>query len=248
MTRWAVPSNGSRKMAMPRIAIVAALEREVALLIKDARRVEHEHAGRTFKFFERDDAIIVCGGIGLEAARRAAETAIALYHPALLQSVGFAGALQSNLRVGDILAPAVVLDARDGSRTEIADGSGTLLTFMSVAGIDQKARLAESYGAQAVDMEAVAVAAAARVHGIAFRAIKVISDEVSFEIPEMNRFVDSHGRFRTARFAAYAALRPWLWPRIATLSRNSSKAARSLAQYLNDSNRPANHAAEAKTI
>jgi adenosylhomocysteine nucleosidase len=233
---------------MSRIAIVAALEREVASLIKDARRIQREHCGRNFTFFERRDTVIVCGGIGLEAARRAAEAAIALSHPEFLQSVGFAGALQSSLRVGDIFVPAVVLDARDGSHTEIADGNGILLTFMSVADADQKARLAQSYGSQAVDMEAAAVAAAARAHGIAFRAVKVISDEVNFEMPETTRFVDSQGRFRTTRFVAYAALRPWLWPRIAVLARNGSKAAKSLAQYLNDPNRQPNHIAEAKTI
>ncbi len=51
--------------------------------------------GRSFVFFERDDMVVVCGGIGVEAARRAAEAVIALYHPALLQSVGFAGALDA---------------------------------------------------------------------------------------------------------------------------------------------------------
>jgi adenosylhomocysteine nucleosidase len=232
---------------MSKIAIVAALEREVAGLLKKSKRVEREHAGRRYTFFESEETVIICAGIGLEASRRASEAAVALYHPALLQSVGFAGALQSNMRAGDILVPALVIDARDGSRIEIGDGNGTLLTFMSVAGARQKSVLAQSYGAQAVDMEAAAVAAAAQAHGIAFRVVKVISDEMDFEMPDMASFVDARGRFRTIAFAGHAVLRPWLWPCVATLGRNSKKAASALERYLRD-HRPANQSAEAKTV
>ncbi len=52
-------------------------------------------------------------------------------------------------------------------------------------------------------MEAAAVAAAARAHGIAFRAVKAISDELDFEMPEMARFIDAtRAVFRPSNFAA----------------------------------------------
>jgi adenosylhomocysteine nucleosidase len=233
---------------MPRVAIVAAVEREVSGLTRGYPRIEREHAGRKFAFVERDDAIIVCGGIGLEAARRAAEAVIALFHPSLLHSVGFAGALQSNLRVGDILTPSVVIDGRDGSRTRIEGGNGILLTFMSVAGAAQKASLEQAYGAQAIDMEAAAVAAAARARGIAFRATKVISDGLNFEMPDMSRFIDVRGRFKTASFVTHIAFRPWLWGRVGALAYNSNQAAKALAAHLNHSSALAGNAVEAKTI
>lgn len=217
---------------MSKIAMVAALEREVSLLIKNWTRVQRVHEGRTFTFFERDETVIVCGGIGLPCARRAAEAAIALYRPALIHSVGFAGALDAKLRTGDLMSPSQVLDARDGSRTRLAGGEGTLVTFMSVAGAEQKAKLAQAYGARAVDMEAAAVAEAAQVHGIPFGVVKVISDELDFEMPGMADVIDSEGRFQTTKFILFAALRPWLWSRIATLARNSTQAARALAAHL----------------
>jgi adenosylhomocysteine nucleosidase len=219
---------------MPKVAIVAALEREVSTLTGSCRCVEQEHEGRRFVFFERDEMVVVCGGIGLDAARRASEAVIELYHPARLQSVGFAGALDAKLRVGDLLAPSVVIDARDGSRAQIEGGDqqSSLVSFMAVAGVQQKASLAQAYGAKAVDMEAAAVAAAARAHGIEFGATKVISDESTFEMPGMDRFIDPHGRFKTASFAVFAALRPWLWSRVATLAGNSRKAAGVLAEHM----------------
>ena len=179
---------------MSKIAMVAALEREVGPFIESCARIQREHEGRTFTFFERGDRVVVCGGIGLTAARRAAEAVIALYCPALVQSVGFAGALDAKLRIGDLFLPSQVLDARDGSRTQLVGGEGTLVTFMSVAGAQQKAKLAQVYGARAVDMEAAAVATAARAHGIQFGVVKVISDELDFEMPGMADFISSEGR------------------------------------------------------
>lgn len=219
---------------MPKVAIVAALEREVSEFTKNWSSVEREYAGRRFTFFERDDMVVVCGGIGGEAARRAAEAVIALYRPALVQSVGFAGALDSSLHIGDVLTPAVVIDARDGSRVEIEGGNrqGMLVSFMAVAGMTQKAKLAQAYGVHAVDMEASAVAAAARAHGIRFDAIKVISDEVNFEMPETTRFIDPQGRFRITSFVSFVALRPWLWRRVALLANNSRKAGKALGEHL----------------
>jgi len=217
---------------MPKIAIVAALQREVSGLTAGSRRVEREHEGRKFFFYESDERVVVCGGIGSESARRAAEAVIAIYRPTLVQSVGFAGALRANLHVGDIFTPAVVVDARDGSRFEIDGGKGTLLSFMEVAGAKQKANLAQAYDAQAVDMEATAVATSARAHAIPFAAVKVISDELDFEMPEMARFIDSRGQFRTASFMLFAAAQPWLWRRIASLASNSRTAARALGNHI----------------
>lgn len=225
---------------MPKLAIVAALERELSGLIKNWSRISREHQGRKFIFFEHDDAVAVCGGIGVNAARRAAEAIIALYHPTLIQSVGFAGALDSSLHVGDVFTPSVITDARDGSRiqsdaSQLTSEDGALVTFMAMAGVDQKTKLAQSYAARAVDMEAAAVGTAARAHGISFAAVKVISDEMDFEIPGADRFIAPNGQFNTAKFILFAALRPWLWMRVATLTRNSSKAAKSLAAHLEQS-------------
>lgn len=232
---------------MRKIAIVAALEREVHDLIKNCRRIVRDYQGRNFVFFEQDEMVIVCGGIGTEAARRAAEAVVSLYHPALLMSVGFVGALDAALHVGDIFLPAAVLDARDGSRFEIEGGKGLLVTFMEVAGSQQKATLAKAYNAQAVDMEAAAVATAARTHGIQFAATKVISDGLDFEMPQTARFINVRGQFRTASFALFVALRPWLWRRVAILARNSNKAARSLARHLKAFPQHLSDVIEAKT-
>jgi adenosylhomocysteine nucleosidase len=215
-----------------KVAIVAALEREVRSLIKQWRPVERDYDGRKYRFFENDRAVLVCSGVGPEAARRATEAIINLYAPVLVQSAGFAGALDSTLKVGTVLTPICVIDAKDGSRIEAGVGHWVLVSVDQPASVKQKAKLAEAYWAHAVDMEAASVARAAQAHDITFVGLKVISDEADFEMPPMERFIASDGQFRTAAFAAHVAVRPWLWLRVIQLARNSSKAADALCEWL----------------
>lgn len=219
-----------------KVAIIAALEREVRGLTKNWLVREREYGGRRFRFFEHDSVVLVCGGMGAEAARRATEAVIALYHPVQIQSVGFAGALDPALKVGTIFVPGRVIDAGDGSSVETHSGAGVLVTFGSVAGAEQKKSLAAAYGAQAVDMEAAAVARGASAHGVGFSAVKVISDQAGFDFPEMNRFTDSKGRFRQAKFLIHAGIRPRLWSRVLKLAANAAKAAKALCAELKRQN------------
>lgn len=229
---------------MPRIAIVAAIERELRPLIKNWRSTTIQHEGREFTFYENDYAVAVCGGIGYEAGRRAAQAAVVTYSPELLISAGVAGALVPDLHVGETIFPSTVIDARDSSRhqtaiqnTRLADSplARTILVSSPViAGAAQKQNLGSSYGAHAVDMEGAAIALTAEIHGLRFLAIKAISDELDFELPEMAMFIRD-GKFQTTRFAFHVVLRPWLWLRVARLARNSRLAAENLCAWLRES-------------
>ncbi len=217
---------------MYRVAIVAALEREVRPLVKNWRVSEKESNGRRFRFFEKDDCVLVCGGIGAEAARRAAEAVMEIYTPNVIFSAGFAGALDPGLKVGDLVRPRRVINAGDGSSVNLGRGEGVLVSFGSVANPEQKSKLRDSFGAQAVDMEAAAVARAAEARGVEFATVKAISDECDFSFPSLDRFVDANGQFLELRFAGFAAVRPWLWPRLAWLARNSRLASIALCNEL----------------
>ncbi len=219
---------------MPRVAMVAALEREAWPLVKDWRVSEREYEGKRFKFFESGDEVLVCGGIGAQAARRATEAVIALYQPGVVQSVGFAGALDPELRVGAVLVPSLVINAQDGSRVETGSGQGVLVSVAAVASIEQKSKSAKAYGAQAVDMEAAAVARGAQARGVGFSAVKVISDEMDFEMPSMEKFIGGDGTFKTGKFAAFVVVRPWLWALVMRLQKNSAIAAGALCKFLQD--------------
>src|SRR5215469_353441 len=234
----------SRLLLTAKIAIVAALERELDPLVKNWRRTTVEHEGRQFTFYEESYAIVVCAGIGPEAGRRAAQAVIVKYAPEIIISAGVAGALVPELKVGETIFPAVVVDTQDGSRRETAihtspvsntaQGRTIVVSSAEIARIQQKEQLAKSYGAHAVDMEGAAVARAAEAHNLPFLAIKSISDEYDFDLPDVGKFIHD-AEFQTARFALYVAVRPWLWLRVMRLARNTRMASENLCTWLRDS-------------
>ena len=205
-------------------------------LVRTWARRMIEHEDRQYQLFENGDAALVCGGIGAGPARRAAEAVMSEVVPVRVVSVGFAGALDSTLAVGDIFEPRTVINVRDGVRTDTGSGAGVLISTLTVADKEQKARLAKAYGAVAVDMEAAAVAQAAQARGVKFGALKAISDAADFSLPPLDRsmdgFVAADGTFQSVRFACHAALRPWLWGSTMALARNSAKASRALCKAL----------------
>jgi adenosylhomocysteine nucleosidase len=223
-----------------RIAIVAAMEREVRPFIRSWNVRMIEHGGRRYLLFENGETALICGGIGAEAARRATEAIIGEVQPECVVSAGFAGALDDTLKVGRVFEPRTVINAADGARIEVPTGEGVLVTSSVMAGKEQKIRLAKAYGAHAVDMEAAAVAQGAQARGVGFAAVKAISDAADFDLPAMDRFVTSDGSFQSLRFLGYVALRPWLWTGTMGLARNSSKASEALcdalARYVSQAN------------
>lgn len=219
-------------MNMSKLAIVAALEREVRPLVKGWRVHEREHGGRRFRVFEKDDVVLVCGGMGTEAARRAAEAVITIYSPGLVYSAGFAGALDDTLKVGDIVQPRRVVNAGDGSSIDRNQGDCALVSFGSIATPAQKAKLRDSFNGQLVDMEAAGVARAAEAHGVEFAVVKVISDQFDFDFPSLEQFLSPDGRFQESRFVMFAAIRPWLWVKVARMAGNSNRASKALCRWL----------------
>lgn len=214
-----------------RIAIVAAMEKEVAPLIRGWKvraLYVSGHAPPRYQLFENGDVVVICGGMGEGPARRATATVISEFSPSRVLSVGFAGALDETLQVGDIFEPRVVINAKDGSRWDTGSGEKALVSYSSVAGRGQKSKLRDAYGASAVDMEAAAVAQAAQAAGVQFAALKTISDAADTNMPPMGEFVGDNGEFYTSRFVLYVAAHPGLWRTTFSLARNSAKASRTL--------------------
>ena len=85
-------------------------------------------AGR-FRFFEKGEIVVVCGGIGAEAARRAAEAVIAIYAPKVCIRRDLQGRLIRELKVGDIVLPRRVVNAGDGSSVILDRGEGVLVSY-----------------------------------------------------------------------------------------------------------------------
>jgi adenosylhomocysteine nucleosidase len=219
---------------MQRVVIIAALKQEMLPLLRDTAFVwkvaPRLHA--LYGAWETDRAALLCGGIGLKAARAATEAAILEYAPSLVISAGLAGALVPGLHVGNVVRPSTVVSSSTGERYQLSGENTVLVTASEVAGEHGKRLLARHFTADCADMEAAGVAAVAQQHGTGCVVLKTISDEYDFAMPDLNPFITDDGRFQTRRFALSLSMRPRLWPAVRRLARNSKIASLELCREL----------------
>jgi len=178
--------------------------------------------------------VLLCGGIGYEAGRRAAEAVIEYGKPSVLIATGLAGGLKAEWTLGETMVAAEVVDEATGRRFKTAYGKGTVVSSREIARAAKKRELASRFAADVVDMEGAAVAEVAETHGLSFLAVKAVSDDMDFELPPLQGFVDAEGRFQGACFGFWAAWHPRWWPAIAQLKRRSDLAAEKLAEKLRE--------------
>lgn len=221
-----------------RIAIIAAMKREVEPLLERWRRsgakVERKMVS-VIEGYECEGVWVIVAGIGRKRAATAARIAIEYHQPETIISTGLAGGLQKGLGAGAVFRPEAVIDGRSGEKYRCERDSraqGVLVTAASVLSRKEKEELARKFSADAVDMEAAVVAEVAHASGTPFVALKAISDELEFEMPPLGRFVDPEGHFHLLKLIGYAALRPRTWGALGELRRNSRMASEALAREL----------------
>lgn len=219
---------------MTRTAIVAALPGELKPLVQGWPHSTRNGIEFWAERNEEDEWIAACAGAGQAAATRAF-AAIEDGGPIdLVFSIGWAGALSDEIAPGSAYNLAGVIDVRTGERFRCDAGAGDLwlATSPAVANEAEKLRLGSAYNAALVDMEAAAIARMAAMREIPFYCIKGVSDELHDRLPDFNRFLEPGGRFRTARFVFFAALRPIYWPALIRMGENSKRASQNIAESL----------------
>jgi len=215
-----------------RIAIVAALPREIQELVRGVPQ-DAELRRRGIHLYRLPKAIVVAAGMGTARAELAVQAALAEGGVQLLISTGLAGACTPALRAGEVAEAGIVVDGQSGMRYAADQGSDLVLVSAdAIASVREKARLARNYLCAMVDMEAATVARLAAVKGLAFRAIKGVSDAHDFELEGLSQFAGENGEFRTSAFALHTALRPGTWGKAMQLGRNSQRALTALTETL----------------
>lgn len=213
-------------MPNKRVAVVAAMRRELGPLL---RKMQPRLLDGV-ELFDLPEAVIAVGGIGHKCARRAAETVIEYAQPKLVLSAGIAGAVSPALKVGDVGRVREVVEVTSGERYQAEGGEWVLASSQQVHDAAGKRKLLTKFGADVVDMEAAAVAQVAKERGLEFAALKSISDDASFTMPPLTRFIHQHGKFATGRFLLYVALRPKWWPVLGKMRANTAIASANLSR------------------
>jgi adenosylhomocysteine nucleosidase len=218
---------------------IAALPREIAGLV-NGWCSDEELLGKGIHLYWNDHAVIACAGMGASRAALAVEAALKLGPASELVSVGWAGACIYRLSVGDVVYPDIVVDVKTGERffpqkhRTNTEGMEILVTVPRPAGTAEKERIAVSYYASAIDMEAAAVARLARARELPFQAIKAISDSAKFEIPDFAQFTTDQGHIREGALGLHVAMRPSLWKPVMTMARGSKLASGRLQTAIQD--------------
>jgi adenosylhomocysteine nucleosidase len=145
-------------------------------------------------------------------------------------SIGFCGALDPALRIGDIVVSG-----------EVPEGLGASFVQGDVVSVDrvaitvrEKCDLRAATGAAVVEMESAAVAQKAREWGVPFGCVRVVSDSAGEDLPlDFNRYRDADGRFELTRIAMAALRRPFtVLPGLVRLDRHCRQAAERLGEFL----------------
>ena len=177
--------------------------------------------------------LVIANGAGRERAAMAMRAAVAK----TVCSIGFCGALDAGLRIGDIFAASEVRNgtgrwpARRPSAKPSAEGP--LQTYPTIVATQEEKRKLRAEGALAVEMEASGVAQASEEAGAAFYCIRAVSDlaDETF-VNDFTACLLPDGRFDTTRLVRGAMLSPRRLAELIRLARRTSIAAKNLGEYL----------------
>ncbi len=159
----------------------------------------------------------------------------------LLLSIGWCGALHPHFSVGDVFAASVVFAGQREFQTKVPQCARPFLIGRLISQDRFIASAAEKnelhvLGAQAVEMEAAAVALAAEDRGLPFSCVRVVSDTAMEDFPiDFNRFRDTNGRFDRKKIALRGLLSPLRGlPNLIRMGQRGRMTSRILGDFLAD--------------
>lgn len=236
----------SRTAAKADVGVVAALSMEVAPFVGRCLPVQ-SYVGDRFRvqgLLLHDTRIAVIeSGAGATLATRGTDALIDGHKPQWVLSVGFSGALQTHLKAGDLVVANSIVDVQgkglsvdvqmQSSPTDGLYVGKFLNSDQIVRTVAEKKRLGEETGAIAVDMESLAVARVCAARQVRFMSVRVISDDLSKDLPpEVLTVFGSTGYLRAGAVLSALWKRPSSWSELWKLREQSIQSASRLGLFL----------------
>lgn len=226
------------------VLLIAAEPREFSGLLRFCSTVERLHwpvHWARSATLNGQSVLLAANGAGARRAAQAVEVAQLASRFESVCSMGFCGALNRDLKIGDIFVPDSVMSgvrrfavARPESSRPFT--SGVLASIPRVAVAAREKRDLRETGASAVEMEAAGVAAKASELSVPFYCIRSITDtsQESFAF-DFNSVLRDDGRFDTPRILGAALKEPLtLFPELIRLRRHCRIASRRLGEFVAD--------------
>ncbi|MFH2059866.1 MAG: hypothetical protein ABIJ59_13310 [Pseudomonadota bacterium] len=198
------------------IAIIVAVNREAAQILDQLtvlKTIEKDSASVYECRYHKSQVIVAVCGIGKEKTTQGLTFVIDTYHPSLVISLGFAGAVVPELKKGDIIVGEKILsqtnitetylshselvtmvnNALDTSRVEYTNGC-IMTVSEPIFNPKHKTRLSKEYGCQAIEMETAIVARIAMESNISFISIRFILDELHDDLSSYFNFISKKNK------------------------------------------------------
>lgn len=204
------------------IAIISATFNEVEIFSREMdskKNIKFEGLSAIEGKFLGENLVLIISGVGIKKAKNAASLAITKYKPKLILSAGFSGALNSDLEVGDIVMGSKVISLQKKESISLFCDipyisfyykKGELLSESRFIGsCREKEQLFEQSSALAVDMETWGVAEVARNHNLKAVSIRVISDDLEFSLPKMEKLFNKDSRLSASKSLKYFLKNPF---------------------------------------
>jgi adenosylhomocysteine nucleosidase len=239
------------------IAIFGAVKEEIAGIkraMNISDRVRLDKSDAWFGKWKGQNIVLVRSGVGKQRAESSTLQAIDRFQPKALISIGYAGAVQPELNVGDLVIADSIIEA-DGEEGRkyypdcywldrargilCSDGAkavvGGLLTVNTVVHDPAtKRELGKSYCAQAVEMETSAIAKVAEDKGLPVLSVRVISDSVEQELLDSTSFLGSDGEISTLKAGWYVLTHPGSLKSALSLRTQTQFATQVMTRFLSD--------------
>lgn len=223
------------------LAFIAAESREFAGILRNAERASKLDWPVSFArmaVLGGNAIVLAAHGPGPKLAAHAVDIVRERAKLDGLVSTGFCGALDPTLAPCDIFVATEVLGvciAAPLAGCSRPYKSGKLLSIDRVAStVAEKAELRKC-GADAVEMEAAAVAERAEHWNLPFYAIRVVTDTADESFPlDFNQVRDAEGRFDRVKIIAAAIRKPGIFPALIQFNRRCNAAAQTLGDFIAD--------------
>ncbi len=234
-----------------RIAIIGAIKDEIAgiknqMQITDTLRLP---TGNAFVGeWQGVPIVLVRSGMGRDRARRALVEVAERYDLKEIISIGYAGALDPSLEVGDLIVADKVIEMDsshpdEGVKSyslnkEIFNSTAALrgrilLTVDHVAATPQeKKNLREKYSAVAVDMETSALAEEAQARNIPFISVRAITDTAVQELIDCSYLVEEDGEVSKLKAGWHVLTHPGDLKGMIDLGQHAKIATANLTEFL----------------
>ena len=235
----------------PRIAIIGAIKDEIAG-IKQEMQITHTLRWRTGNAFVGEwqgvSIILVRSGMGRDRARQALIEVAEKWSLKEVISIGYAGALDPALEVGDLVVADQVIAMETSPTGEALKsyslereifsaateaGPKILLTVDQIASTpEEKKRLRDQYSAVAVDMETSALAVEAQARNLSLISVRAITDTADQELVDCSHLVAEDGDVSKLKAGWHVITHPGDLKSMIALGQHAKTATANLTEFL----------------